>query len=81
MKEKTIVNGMHTGMWVRIDSCPIDYTVCAEAVEFDFGGSRSGVTLLTTEDGLQRLLEVGTQALHQLRTKTTEDTVETPVPA
>lgn len=73
------MDGMHTGMWVRIDSCPIDYTIVAEAVEFDFGGRRSGVSLLTTADGLERLLEVGAEALGKLRTKPTEDTVEAPV--
>lgn len=73
------MNGMNTGMWVKIDSCPIDYTIVAEAVEFDFGGRRSGVSLLTTADGLERLLEIGAEALRELRTKPTAE--ETPTPA
>jgi len=63
------MNGLTVGSWTLIDHCDITHTTLSAEVEFQFGGPRTGVTLSATERGLERLLEVGTAALAELKAK------------
>ncbi|RCW39182.1 hypothetical protein DFQ14_11718 [Halopolyspora algeriensis] len=55
------------GTWVKVDDCPIHYTVCHDVIEFELGGWGSGVELVATEAGLTNLLQRGAEALTALR--------------
>lgn len=54
------------GVYVDGD-CSLDYHVCGDTVEFDWGGRR-GLNVLITEDGLRNLIDTASDALTAMRT-------------
>ncbi|ONI77751.1 hypothetical protein ALI144C_30370 [Actinosynnema sp. ALI-1.44] len=61
-------NGVQVSAWFKIENrCHIEYNVCANEVEFTLGGRTDGFDFVATEDGLEQLITVGTEALRDLR--------------
>jgi hypothetical protein len=58
---------LRVAAWVRIDDCSMDYTVFDDEVEFRVGDRLDGMDLVFTEQGLERIVLQGEQALRELR--------------
>ncbi|MEV0053218.1 hypothetical protein AB0H34_22285 [Saccharopolyspora shandongensis] len=59
---------VEVGAWVRIDDCPLEYSVIRDEIEFRVGDGCDGLDLVFTERGLANLLAEGADALHAVHT-------------
>nr|WP_157528539.1 hypothetical protein [Kibdelosporangium sp. MJ126-NF4] len=68
-------NGVLVSAWVKIESgCAIEYRMGgANEVEFTLGGCANGFEFVATEDGLERLVAAGSQALRELHSGDEEE--------
>lgn len=63
------VSGICVDSWVRVeDHCGITCEVVGDEAEFRFGGERStGLHMIVTEEGLEKIARTSVDALHKMR--------------
>lgn len=70
---------IHVDSWVKVeDHCNITCDVVGDEAEFRFGGTRStGLYMIVTEESLEKLVHISTDALHRMRAESDDDGIET----
>lgn len=65
------VSGICVDSWVRVEGhCGITCDVVGDEAEFRFGGACStGLHMIVTEEGLEKLVHTSIDALHRMRTE------------
>lgn len=69
MREDTVFTsqGIATDSWVLINGdCVLSCEVIGDQAQFEFGHGTSALHLNTSEEGLVKLVQVATEALHRL---------------
>lgn len=66
--------GVAVDAWVDIkEGCPLTCDVLDDAAHFSFGHPGRSLTLVASEDALETLVSVASDALHQMRADADED--------
>lgn len=66
-------NGIYVDSWAKVEGdCEIECEVVGDETQFRFGGRRTGLDLIFTEEGLENMAEKCTEALRQLRAQEPE---------
>lgn len=73
MREVGVFNmsGICVDSWVKVEGrCGITCDVVGDEAEFRFGGARStGLHMIVTEEGLEKLVHTSMDALRRMRTE------------
>jgi hypothetical protein len=62
--------GVQVDAWVSIENeCPVSYSITGGVAEFSLGSSRYGFQFDASQDALERLIAAATEALAELRSR------------
>ncbi|GLZ37738.1 hypothetical protein [Actinokineospora sp. NBRC 105648] len=68
------VTGFKVSTWFNLGKdCQIEYSVIGGEIEFALGPDGGDIQIVTTEEGLENLIEVTTKALASVREQPYED--------